>query len=32
MDKATITIHPISIEPHVDYRSDMKEVYNFEEM
>lgn len=32
MDKATITIHPISIEPHVDYPSDMKEVCNFEEM
>ena len=32
MDKATITIHPISIEPHADYPSDMKHVYNFEEM
>lgn len=32
MDKATITIHPISIEPYNDYPSDMKEVYNFEEM
>ena len=32
MEKATITIHPISIEPHADYPSDMKEVYNFEEM
>ena len=32
MDKATITIHPISIEPHADYPSDMKDVYNFEEM
>lgn len=32
MDKATITIHPISIEPHADYPSDMKEVYNFEEI
>lgn len=32
MEKATITIHPISIEPHADYPSDMKEVYYFEEM
>ena len=32
MEKATITIHPISIEPHADYPSDMKEVYNFEEI
>ena len=32
MEKATITIHPISIEPHADYPIDMKEVYNFEEM
>lgn len=32
MEKATITIHPISIEPHADYPSDMKHVYNFEEM
>ena len=32
MEKATITIHPISIEPHADYPSDMKHVYNFEEV
>lgn len=32
MEKATITIHPISIEPHADYPNDMKEVYNFEEI
>ena len=32
MDKATITIHPISIEPHADYQIDMKEGYNFEEI
>lgn len=32
MDKATITIHPISIEPHADYPNDMKDVYNFEEV
>lgn len=32
MEQATLSIHPISIEPHADYPSDMKEVYNFEEM
>lgn len=32
IEKATIAIHPISIEPHAEYPEDMKEVYNFEEM
>ncbi|WP_288966863.1 TIR domain-containing protein [uncultured Prevotella sp.] len=32
MEQATLSIHPISIEPHADYPSDMKEVYNFEEI
>ena len=32
MDKATITIHPISIEPRAGYPEDMTEVYNFEEV
>ena len=32
MEKATITIHPISIEPRAEYPDDMKEVYNFEEV
>ena len=32
MEKATITIHPISIEPRAEYPKDMNEVYNFEEM
>ena len=32
MDKATITIHPISIEPRAGYPEDMTEVYNFEEI
>ena len=32
MQQATLSIHPISIEPHADYPIDMKEVYNFEEM
>lgn len=32
MENATITIHPISIEPHADYPEDMNEVYNFEEI
>ena len=31
MQKATITIHPISIEPRAEYPDDMNEVYNFEE-
>ena len=32
MEQATLSIHPISIAPHADYPSDMKEVYNFEEI
>lgn len=32
MEQATLSIHPISIEPHADYPCDMKEVYNFEEI
>ena len=32
MEKATITIHPISIEPRAEYPEDMTEVYNFEEV
>lgn len=32
MEHATLSIHPISIEPHADYPNDMKEVYNFEEI
>lgn len=32
MEQATLSIHPISIEPHAEYPSDMKEVYNFEEI
>lgn len=32
MEQATLSIHPISIEPHADYPSDMKDVYNFEEI
>lgn len=32
MEKATIAIHPISIEPRAEYPMDMKEVYNFEEV
>lgn len=32
MEQATLSIHPISIEPYADYPSDMKEVYNFEEI
>lgn len=32
MEKATITIHPISIEPRAEYPKDMNEVYNFEEI
>lgn len=32
MEQATLSIHPISIEPYADYPSDMKDVYNFEEI
>lgn len=32
IEKATIAIHPISIEPRAEYPEDMKEVYNFEEI
>lgn len=32
MEQATLSIHPISIAPHADYPSDMKELYNFEEI
>ena len=32
MEKATMTIHPISIEPRAEYPDDMNEVYNFAEM
>ena len=32
MEQETLSIHPISIEPHADYPTDMKEVYNFEEI
>ncbi len=32
MEHATLSIHPISIEPHADFPNDMKEVYNFEEI
>lgn len=32
MDKATITIHPISIEPRAEYPTDMNEAYHFEEV
>lgn len=32
MENATITIHPISIEPRADYPEDMSEIYNFEEV
>ena len=32
MEKASINIHPISIEPHADYPEDMNEVYHFEEV
>ena len=32
IDKATITIHPISIEPRAEYPKDMNDVYNFEEV
>lgn len=32
MEKATITIHPISIEPRAEYPADMNEMYNFEEV
>ena len=32
MEKATITIHPISIEPRAEYPVDMKKWYNFEEV
>lgn len=32
MERASITIHPISIEPRADYPEDMNEVYNFEEV
>lgn len=32
MENASITIHPISIEPHAAYPEDMDCVYNFEEV
>ena len=32
MDKASITIHPISIEPRAAFPQDMKSTYNFEEV
>lgn len=32
MDKASITIHPISIEPHAAFPQDMDSIYNFEEV
>lgn len=32
MDKASISIHPISIEPRTAYPQDMNDVYNFEEV
>lgn len=32
MEQASITIHPISIEPRAEYPQDMKKVYNFEEV
>ena len=32
IDKASITIHPISIEPRAAYPKDMNSVYNFEEI
>lgn len=32
MDKASITIHPISIEPRATYPQDMDSTYNFEEV
>lgn len=31
-EKATLTIHPISIKPHAEYPEDMATVYNFEEV
>ena len=30
--EASITIHPLSIEPHADYPEDMSNIYNFEEV
>lgn len=32
MEKATMTIHPSSIEPRAEYPKEMNEVYNFEEV
>ena len=32
IDKASITIHPISIEPRAAYPENMNSVYNFEEI
>lgn len=32
MEKATLTIHPIGIEPRAEYPKDMNELYNFEEV
>lgn len=32
MDKASITIHPISIEPRAAFPQDMDSIYNFEEV
>lgn len=30
MEEATLTIHPISIEPRTEYPQNMKDIYNFE--
>ena len=32
MDKASITIHPISIKPRAAFPQDMDSIYNFEEV
>lgn len=32
IEKASITIHPISIEPYAEYPADMNSVYNFEKV
>lgn len=32
LDKAKLTIHPISLEPRADYPDDMVQKYNFEEI
>mgnify|MGYP000490787569 CR=1 FL=1 len=32
MEKATMNIHAISIEPRTEYPDDMSEMYNFEKI